>query len=96
MSGFESGLEMVFQSKKNRFYLFYSHDQKGLEKAESLFSGIIQSDHADILLKDEVRYVLAKVYLAQHRVDEASVLLGEVARLEGARSNEAALLLGKL
>lgn len=93
---FDQGLEMMYQSQKTKLSLFYAHDLDMLKKAEDQFTDILQAEVSGVLLKDEVSFVLAKIYIAQHRFDEARVLLREVAHPRGSLAGEANLLLEKL
>ena len=81
--------------------VYYTYDRESLFRAEQVIISLKktldqQSDLVDGWLLNETSFVLAKIYLAQHRLEEAKGLLEEVEHHPGDLYNKARQLLDRL
>ncbi|MFK7847777.1 MAG: hypothetical protein AB8G77_20965, partial [Rhodothermales bacterium] len=93
---FKEGAGIVFDAQHSILNRFYTYDLDALSRAEVIFNSILQEQGLDAQLASEVKFALAKVYLAQHRTKEARDLLDDVAQFDGIWATEASQILDKL
>lgn len=93
---FKEGTDIVFGAQHSILNRFYTYDLDALSKAEVIFDSILQEQGLDAQLASEVKFALAKVYLAQRRTKEARDLLDDVAQFDGLWATEASQILDKL
>ena len=93
---FAGGLHFFFQAQHVRLGIYHYYEREKLEDAEAVLSSLLHDPNLSIKLKDEVKYVLARVLVAKNESELAATLLQEVENAGGIWANAAGELRARL